>query len=123
MKTLYLHIIIFILSVIFLLFFLKQDFFIPISQSGEIIYVNIQILLALLFFILESFLFIILFGLSKVFIYKKNEILPIFDILKWSIAIPSCAILILIFNIYHILSLPWAISIVVIVIIGIILFR
>lgn len=112
MRFIFLQTFIIFLSVIFLLFLFGQEHFLPFDKKENIDWYNVFSVLIFLFFFIQSLFSIILFLFQKFLTCGLKEF-PVFNTsLKWGILIALLVILIIILNIFHIVSLAWGLVII-----------
>jgi hypothetical protein len=117
MKYLLTQIIVLILGVTLLYYFMSLDYFLPIGPDGSSNWYNIFYTLTLLFIILEGFLSITIYLTQKFTAYGRKEFPDKGFSLKWGIGLSLGFILLLLLNIFHLLSLPWGILVMILVVI------
>jgi len=123
MKYLRVQIILFLLSVIFVYYFSTLEYFVPYNDELVLNWYNIVIVSIVIFLFIESLVGIIIYTYFKLKAYGRNEWPPYYVSLKWGLVSGITTLALLFLNSFNFLTLPWGIAIVIIVVIGVLLFR
>ena len=116
MKFLSLQVFIIFTSAIFLLFLFGQEHFLPFDDVEKIDWYNVSSVLIFAFFLMQGFFSISLFLFQKFLTCGLKEFPAFNTSLKWGILISLLIILIVILNIFHIVTLVWGLVIIIIIV-------
>ncbi len=119
MKYLLTIITIFLASVIFGYYLLNNPNFLPTTQIGEYNWINIFVLMIIIFLAIFSFLNILIFLVLKIFKKDMEEKERIVESFKFSFLISVGIFIVFILNFFHILDWMWGLSVLLVVLISI----
>jgi len=118
MKYFLSQIIIFILSVIFLLYLFSLDYFLPFDAGENLNWYNISIVLFLLFLSLQSVISLGVYFLQKFLAYGWKEFPDFRNSFKWGIGLGISIVVLILFNALDLLIIQWALIVLVLVVVA-----
>lgn len=112
------QLILLIVSVTILYYFGTLPYFKPFNSDLTPNWYNFVVVIALLSLAAEALVSLAIFTLMKLFIYGRRENPPIVSTLKWGFCAALLVPILLVLNVFHILSLEWGVLLVVVFVIG-----
>ncbi len=109
MKYLLVQIFIAVFSVIFLLFLLGLEGFLPLKEDKSLDWYNITSVLFFLFIFIQSLISVLIFLIQKFLVCGFKEFPSIGFSFKWGVTSSVLAVFIILFNIFHIVNFGWGI--------------
>ena len=119
MKYLLTIITIFLASVIFGYYLLSNPNFLPTTQIGEYNWINIFMLVIVIFLAIFSLLNLVIFLIFKIFKKNMGKKERIVKSVKFSFFVSIGIFIVFILNFFHILDWMWGLSILLVVLISI----
>ncbi|GAB4162979.1 MAG: hypothetical protein Fur003_5800 [Candidatus Dojkabacteria bacterium] len=123
MKFLWIHITIWVASVISALYLSSLDYFTPRNNIGEIRWYNVFVMFGLLFLFVYTSVSLGHFLTKKFLAYGKKEFPDIASSFIWGITVALIVVVLLLLNIFHFLNFAWGVTIVIVLIVGALLLR
>jgi len=123
MKYVIIQTILLLLSVIFLYYFSTKGYFLPLDSNGKPLWLNISLVMSLIFITTQALFSILITFIQKRLFFGKKEMPPIFSSLKWGMGIAICLIMVILLNVFHLLSIQWGLLIVFLIFIVLILIK
>jgi hypothetical protein len=107
MKYLLLQLLFLLFTVMILIYFISQVKFIPLTETGTPDWYNISTVLFLLFLLLQSIISLTIFLVRKFLTCGLKEFPSSRGAIKWGILSSFLFVIVLVFNIFHIVSILW----------------
>ncbi len=111
MRYIFLQIFVLSLGVVFLLLLSQQRDFLPVNEQGIVNWYNVSSVLFFLFLVSQSTISLFLYFLQKFLTCGIKEFPSSRFSLKWGILISFLLTILLLLNIYHIVTLLWGVVI------------
>lgn len=118
MKFLLTILFLFLTSVGILYYLISNNNFLPTNLNGEYLWLNISVFLFLLLIIFFSFLCIVFFILFKYILKKSNQREVVVFCIKFSGIVSVGMLVVLLLNLFHVLSWEWGLVILFVVLIS-----
>jgi len=91
--------------------------------TGNPLWLNIFVVIGLIISVVQAIISMAIFLVQKKLLFGKNEFPPISSPIKWGIGIAFCIAIVILLNIFHLLSIQWGILIVFLIFIVLILIK